>query len=203
MDLDADDSDSPDIVLSSAAHSRSFFSTVHSSANRNTGRDESNRDSLPPEAISEKRETPEIAPSDCDESNRDSTPPEDSTGSEERETPEVAPSECDEDSRDSLPPEGSSEERETPEIAPSNKNNTARQDASISEVAVDPDIETADIETSAAELVSKTGSCRKPEVPSTRAYFLSIWTTLHSPSPSQTVEIQQAARKRGVFGRSP
>ena len=37
MDLDASESDSLDIVLSSAAHSRSFAPTVHGSANRNTG----------------------------------------------------------------------------------------------------------------------------------------------------------------------
>ena len=37
MDLDASDSDLPDLVLSSAAHSRSFASTVHGSTNRNTG----------------------------------------------------------------------------------------------------------------------------------------------------------------------
>ena len=37
MDSDASDPDLPDLVLSSAAHSRSFAPTVHGSANRNTG----------------------------------------------------------------------------------------------------------------------------------------------------------------------
>ena len=37
MDLDASESDSLDIVLSSAAHSRSFAPTAHGSPNRNTG----------------------------------------------------------------------------------------------------------------------------------------------------------------------